>query len=442
MPAPVQVAFKRIGEPVVGQNGYLGFLKGKTEVHKAGSRPGNAKALDSDILVEHDVEIVVRDGPRLYVDIYRPADSDEKIPAILSWSFYGKKYSALDMLPICVWQCCVTKEMLSGLEKFEGLDPAHWCPRGYAIISVDSRGAGNSDGQISVMGTQDAEDGYDVVEAIAKLDWCNGSIGMAGNFALAISQWNIASLQPPSLKAIAPWEGMDDIYREQFCRGGWFSMSNFDLIAKAIVRGKPNSGLEDLDEIIDMEKIKCPVYIRGSEVSALHTMGSIRGWLEIQHDKKWIHWGSTQEWYELYGQPESNHELQKYFDRFLKGKQNDWEKTPRLNWSLLQFGDRKAIENVLIEDFPVPNTDYKVFYLGQDNKLVDSPPSTRQKFSYDSQKHLGFSEFIHTFDKPTNLLARWTNLRVSTRNFPSIPTSVSKRFLLTRLSSLRLVSEL
>lgn len=102
MPAPVQVAFKRIGEPVVGQNGYLGFLKGKTEVHKAGSRPGNAKALDSDILVEHNVEIVVRDGARLYVDMFRPADSDEKIPAILSWSFYGKKYSALDMLPICV----------------------------------------------------------------------------------------------------------------------------------------------------------------------------------------------------------------------------------------------------------------------------------------------------------------------------------------------------
>ncbi|KAG9571349.1 alpha/beta-hydrolase, partial [Aureobasidium melanogenum] len=153
-----------------------------------------------------------------------------------------------------------------------------------------------------------------------------------------------------------------------------------------------------------MAKIKCPVYIRGSKVSALHTIGSIRGWLEIQHDQKWIHWGSTQEWYELYGQPKSNHELQKYFDRFLKGKQNDWEKTPRLNWSLLQFGDRKAIENVLIEDFPVPNTDYKEFFLGQDNKLVDSPPSTRQKFSYDTEKHLGFSEFIHTFDKPTNLL--------------------------------------
>ncbi|KAG9857673.1 alpha/beta-hydrolase, partial [Aureobasidium melanogenum] len=49
--------------------------------------------------------------------------------------------------------------------------------------------------------------------------------------------------------------------------------------------------------------------------------------------------------------------------------QNDWEKTPRLNWWLLQFGDRKATENILIEDFPVPNTDYREFYLDQDKKL-------------------------------------------------------------------------
>ncbi|CAD0108421.1 unnamed protein product [Aureobasidium uvarum] len=166
---------------------------------------------------------------------------------------------------------------------------------------------------------------------------------MAGNSALAISQWNVASLQPPSLKAMSPCEGMDDIHREQLCRGGWFSMSNFDLIAKAIVRYNPNSGLEDLDDLdemyrrkpvdskfwedkrIDVKKIRCPVYMRGSEVSALHTMSSIGGWLESKHDRKRIHWGSTQGWYELYGQPKSNHELQKYFDRFLKGKQNNWD---------------------------------------------------------------------------------------------------------------------
>lgn len=56
------------------------------------------------------------------------------------------------------------------------------------------------------MGTQEAEDGYDVIEAISKMDWCNGNVGLAGNSHLAISQYFIAAQEPPSLKAIAPWE--------------------------------------------------------------------------------------------------------------------------------------------------------------------------------------------------------------------------------------------
>jgi uncharacterized protein len=309
MPDPVQVATKRVAEPKIGENGYAGFHPGKSEVLKAGANPFNAKPLKSDIRIDHDVEIVVRDGVRLYVDIYRP-ETEEKVPALLSWSCYGKKYSALDMLPICVWNCCVTRNDLSGLEKFEGLDPEFWCSRGYAIVSVDSRGTGHSDGQIPIMGSQDAEDGYDVVEAVAKMSWCSGSVGMAGNSALAISQWFVAAQQPPSLHAIAPWEGMGDMYREQFCRGGWFSMSNFDLITKAIIRGQPNSGIEDFDEMyrrsptqnaywkdkrVNMTKIRCPAYIRGSDVSSIHTMGSVRAWLEIPHNQEWIHWSSKQQ---------------------------------------------------------------------------------------------------------------------------------------------------
>ncbi|RAK87284.1 X-Pro dipeptidyl-peptidase C-terminal non-catalytic domain-containing protein [Aspergillus costaricaensis CBS 115574] len=418
MPPPVQVAYKRIKAPKEGENGYVRPRKGKSEVLPAGWNGFNAKPIQSDIRIDHDVEIVVRDGARLYVDIYRPAGSAEKIPAVLSWSFYGKKYSALDMLPMCVWNCCVPRSDLSGLEKFEGLDPATWCPRGYAIVSVDTRGAGNSDGLITVMGSQDAEDGYDVVEAIAKMDWCNGCIGMAGNSALAISQWFIASQQPPSLKAIAPWEGSGDIYREQFCRGGWFSMSNFDLITNEIVRGPANSGIEDFEEMYrrspvsspfwedkraDMTKVLCPVYIRGSDVSSIHTMGSVRAWLELPHDKKWIRWGSKQEWYELYSCPESMDELFDFFDRYLKGVENDWEKTPKVRWSALQFGDREAIDDIVLEDFPSPTTEYREFFLSSE-KLHPTLIGPYEKISYDSELTSSFAEFSYTFDKPARLI--------------------------------------
>lgn len=222
MPSALQdVAVKGIAAPKIGENGYTGFHPGKVDTFPAGSQPfgSDTKPLKGPVRLEHDVKIVARDGARLYVDVYRPADSDEKVPAILSWSPYGKKYSALDMLPMTIWHSCVKRSDLSGLEKFEGLDPASWCSKGYALVSVDARGAGNNDGHIGVLGSQEARDGYDVVEAVANLPWCNGKIGMAGNSYLAISQWYIAAQQPPALKAIAPWEGLSDLYREQFCRG-------------------------------------------------------------------------------------------------------------------------------------------------------------------------------------------------------------------------------
>ncbi|EKG17702.1 Peptidase S9/S15 [Macrophomina phaseolina MS6] len=418
MPVPIQVAYKPIGFPEIGKNNYQGFHPGKTEVLPAGwRREPDTRPLTSPIRVDHDVEIVVRDGCRLYIDVYRPADAQEKVPAILAWSCYGKKYSALDMLPMTVWHCCVKRSELSGLEKFEGLDPARWCPKGYALVSVDGRGTGHSDGQIPVMGSQDAEDGYDVVEAVARLDWCNGAVGMAGNSALAISQWFVAALRPPSLKAIAPWEGMGDLFREQFCRGGIFSMSNFDLITKEIIKG--GSGVEDFAEMyrrcptanvywkdkrVDMTKVETPAFILGSDVSGIHTMGSIRAWLEIPHEKKWLKWGSKQEWFELYSVHESNEELTAFFDRYLKGLENGWEKTPKVRWSVLKFGDHKAEENIVLEDYPAPNTEYRELYLQAGEKLGLEKPEESVTKEYDSEKSGSVAEFDYTFMERARLL--------------------------------------
>lgn len=97
------------------------------------------------------------------------------------------------------------------------------------------------------MGSQDFGNCYNVIEAVAERSWCNGNVGMDGNSALAIIQWLVASLQPPHLAAIAPWAGSGDIYREHFCRGGWFQMSNFDLITREIFKG--SAGIEDSNEM-------------------------------------------------------------------------------------------------------------------------------------------------------------------------------------------------
>ena len=67
-------------------------------------------------------------------------------------------------------------------------------------------------------------DFYDAIEWIAKLPWCSGSIGTLGVSYHANCQWRVANLQPPSLKAIIPWEGRADLYRDQTFHGGIFAM--------------------------------------------------------------------------------------------------------------------------------------------------------------------------------------------------------------------------
>ena len=43
---------------------------------------------------------------------------------------------------------------------------------------------------------------------------------MLGVSYLAISQWEAAALRPPGLKAICPWEGFTDAYRDLMRPGG------------------------------------------------------------------------------------------------------------------------------------------------------------------------------------------------------------------------------
>lgn len=150
--------------------------------------------------------------------------------------------------------------------------------------------------------------------------------------------------------------------------------------------------------------MKCPVFIRGSDVSSIHTMGSIRGYLQVPHNEKWIQWGSKQEWYELYSVPGTMAELGVFFDRYLKGKINDWEKTPKVRWSALQFGDREAIDDIILEDFPAPSTEYRELFFSKNKQLCASPSLTSHQVSYNSEDRFSVAEFNYTFEKATCLI--------------------------------------
>lgn len=416
MPPPVQIALQSIDLPSIGRNNYQKFDP-REEVLPKGWNGYNSLPLPCEIHVSHDVAIKVRDGCTLYCDIYRPAHSDKPVPAIVAWSPYGKKFNGITMLKNLPWGLGIPNGVLSGLEKFEGPDPADFVPRGFAIVNVDSRGCGDSDGAISIMGSQEAEDGYDVIEALAKMSWCSGSVGLAGNSHLAIIQWFIAALKPPSLKAIAPWEACGDLYREQFVRGGIFDAGLFNFIIKHNIQGK--GGIENFQEMYrrtqradspywkdkraNIKEIKLPTFISASYTSFVHTMGSIRGWMDVDTPHKWLRICPWQEWYDIWNCKESVHELAQFFDRYLVGSENGWESTPRVRYPLLKFTE-DPIFDIEAEDFPIPGTEYKKLYFGTQNRLYSDSPADAGVVSYDSEKYLDHVAFVHTFESQTRLV--------------------------------------
>jgi putative CocE/NonD family hydrolase len=188
-----------------------------------GSQPVKGSLrLPCDIMRDRDVALTLRDRSRIFADVFRPAIS-ERVPAIVNWAPYGKGdtgYWTLDNSTTLPNRFGIKRSALSGLQSWEGCDPAYWCARGYAVVQVDARGAFDSEGDIWFLSKGEGEDGADAIEAIAALPWCTGRVGMAGNSWLAMSQWRIAAERPPHLAAIAPWEGLTDPYRDNTMRGG------------------------------------------------------------------------------------------------------------------------------------------------------------------------------------------------------------------------------
>lgn len=161
--------------------------------------------LPCDILYERDQPVELRDGTAIYADIFRPANAETQVPAIVSWSPYGKSPGGgVRTLHEFPFRLGVPLSTLSELQKWEALDPAYWVDSGYAVIQPDPRGVGMSEGDIYALGSQEAEDCCDLIEYIGQRPWCTGRVGMGGNSYLSMVQWLVAARRPKYLEAIAP----------------------------------------------------------------------------------------------------------------------------------------------------------------------------------------------------------------------------------------------
>jgi uncharacterized protein len=368
-----------------------------------------------DIVFEKDVAVTLRDGVTIYVDVFRPAGS-EKVPVIVAWSPYGKGQGTSTSVMGVFGLVGLDNGIVSGLEKFEGPDPAYWCAQGYAICNPDIRGVAESEGDSVLWDRQEGRDCHDLIEWLAVQDWCTGKVAMSGTSYLAVSQWFTAAEQPPHLAAINPWEGVSDVYRDLVMRGGmpdtgfarqlrdysfWGLGQKEDIVAEA----ERYPLIDDLwgDKIPLFEQITVPAYVVASYSNTLHTAGTFRAWRRMGSQQKWLRIHNSQEWPDYYD--EANVEdLRRFFDHYLKGVDNGWEQTPPVRYSVLDLegGDRVAVP---ADGFPPTDVTSTRFYLdGRSRTLVAAAPADDTPAVYTVGSNPDLVSFVTRFDSETVLV--------------------------------------
>jgi len=267
---------------------------------KEGKHPGFGYRVerDSDMLIERDVAVPMRDGKKLYADVIRP-EGKTGLPVIVTYSPYGKHGLKKFLFSKAAG---VPEGSVSKYAVWEGPDPAYFVKHGYAVVNADARGSWYSEGDLTVWSEQEAQDGCDLIEWAAAQPWSSGKVGMSGVSYLAIVQWRIAALNPPHLAAINPWEGWSDCYRERSYHGGipetkmvpwaqWSSSFSLTRSEELVEVAKQHPLLDDYwkGKAADLPNIRVPAYVVADwGDQGLHTRGTIEGFRQASSQHKWL----------------------------------------------------------------------------------------------------------------------------------------------------------
>ena len=379
--------------------------------------------------IEWDVPITMDDGLVLRADVFRPV-AEGKYPAIMSYGPYGKGLAFQEGYKTA-WEIMAREfpDAVSGTsnkyQNWEVVDPEKWVPHGYAVVRVDSRGAGRSPGFLCHGDARENKDFHDCIEWAAVQPWCSGKIGLNGISYYASNQWKAAAMQPPHLAAICVWEGWADNYRDSTHHGGIicvFRKNWQDMQVKTVQHGVGERGsrspltgelacgpetLSD-EELIknredmwgaflarplddeyykertgDLSKVTVPLLSAANwGGQGLHPRGNFEGFMRAASKDKWLEAHGGSHWAPFY--TDYGVGLQKrFFDYFLKGKQNGWDKQPKVLLQVRHPGE-KFVERAENE-WPLARTQWTPYYLQPADKgLATSAPAGDTTLVYET----------------------------------------------------------
>jgi predicted acyl esterase len=383
----------------------------------------NIDSLKDKVIIERDVSIIMKDGVKLSANVFRPKKKG-KYPVVMSFTAYDKdkgpdNYSAV-LKANYLEEFNLGTFSVSPWTSWESPDPAFWVSHGYAVVQVDSRGFFKSGGDASLFDDQNIKDFHKAITWAGTQSWCNGSVGLNGVSYLAIAQWVAASKNPPSyLKAIIPWEGNTDSYREVLYHGGIpetvFTTFWINRVRACANDKKPlppfwlfkigHKNPQLLKKIqtppkIYLDTIKVPALICASwSDQGLHSRGSFEGYKQISSKYKWLYTHGRQKW-SVYYSKEALKFQKDFFDYFLKGIKNGFNKKKSVR---LEIRESLNKYRVRYEDsWPIARTIYRKLYLnGSSSSLQLTPMKNSVITKYDPLN--SNASFTYKFNKNTEL---------------------------------------
>ena len=378
--------------------------------------------------IDWDVPIAMDDGLVLRADVFRPV-AEGRHPALLSYGPYGKGLAFQEGYKTA-WEIMAREnpDAVAGTTNkyanWEVVDPEKWVPDGYACVRIDSRGAGRSPGYLCHNNARETRDLHLCIEWAAVQPWCSGKVGMNGISYYASNQWRAAASQPPHLAAICVWEGWCDSYRDGNRHGGiicTFRKNWQDMQVKTVQHGvgergrkhpvtgelacgpetladeqlarnredmwsellaRPLDGAYYRERTGDLSRVTVPLLSAANwGGQGLHTRGNFEGFMGAAASQKWLEVHGGSHWAPFY--TDYGVKLQKrFFDHFLKGLANGWDKQPRVQLQIRHPGE-KFVERYESE-WPLLRTAWTKLYLDPRGlRLLPEPATAEEPISYD-----------------------------------------------------------
>jgi predicted acyl esterase len=369
------------------------------------------------IIAEHDVRVPLSDGVELHADIFRP-NSGDRFPAIVGFHPYDP---VAQWAPIAAGAFSAVGRLRPGQERGNGYleagDPAFFVRRGYVHVLANVRGTGKSGGTYPFLAPPEPQDGYELVEWVARQPWCTGQVGMFGVSYFARIQLFIAALNPPHLKCVfAPWASTDQ-YRDAFYHGGilnknwalhWGRTSLYrcryasecrrewgeEAFEAAIARALQDPDLSAVPELVAAlrnptesanalltdivlnpldgpfwekrrlryDTIEVPAYI-GADWSmyGLHLPGAFRSWEQLRGPKKMIIGPPAYLDRPVY---QLHYEALRWFDYWLKGCETEIMDEPPIRLFVMGTHQWRSAD-----EWPLAETRWTPFYLHENGLL-------------------------------------------------------------------------